>query len=123
MIFDSNVLIQAAKEPAPQVIGMLAQGECATASVVRIEVYGFKGLVSGEKLALDEIFKHLQLHELTKPVVERAITLRQERKMGLADAIIAATALVHALPLVTRNGDDFKHIKELRLMDPFDPKA
>ena len=39
--------------------------------------------------------------------------------MGLADAIIVATALVHGLRLVTRNADDFKHVAGLELLDPF----
>ena len=39
--------------------------------------------------------------------------------MGLADTIIAATALVHDLPLVTRNEEDFKHVTGLRVVNPF----
>jgi predicted nucleic acid-binding protein len=38
----------------------------------------------------------------------------------LGDAIIAATALVHGLTLVTRNVDDFKHIAGLELENPFE---
>jgi predicted nucleic acid-binding protein len=52
-------------------------------------------------------------------VVTTAIMLRQERKMALGDAVIAATALTHNLPLVTRNTQDFKHVAGLRLLDPF----
>jgi len=58
--------------------------------------------------------------EITSEIVERAISLRQERKIGLGDAIVAATALVHELPLATRNTKDFKWIAELNLIDPFD---
>ena len=39
--------------------------------------------------------------------------------MGLADAIIAATALVHGLRLVTRNESDFKHVTGLQVTNPF----
>jgi predicted nucleic acid-binding protein len=52
-------------------------------------------------------------------VIQQAIVLRQLRKMSLADAIIAATALAPDLPLVTRNVDDFKHIAGLKLINPF----
>jgi hypothetical protein len=55
-------------------------------------------------------------------VAERAVTLRQQRKMGLGDANIAATALVHQCPLVTRNVDDFKHIAGHELEKPFKAK-
>jgi len=37
----------------------------------------------------------------------------------LDDAIIAATTLVHGLPLASRNVGDFKPVAGLRLVDPF----
>jgi predicted nucleic acid-binding protein len=46
--------------------------------------------------------------------------LRQQKKTSLADAVIAATALAHDLPLVTRNVDDFKHVAGLKLINPFE---
>ena len=36
-------------------------------------------------------------------IAARAIALRRQKKMSLADSILAATALLHRLPLVTRN--------------------
>ena len=38
--------------------------------------------------------------------------------MGLGDALIAATAPVHGLTLVTRNVKDFRWIDGLDLLDP-----
>ena len=58
-------------------------------------------------------------HALDDAVIERAISLRQIRKMGAMDAIIAATALEYDLTLVTRNVDDFKHVENLKLVNPF----
>jgi hypothetical protein len=119
MLLDSNILIHASRAPAPAIWNLLANGNCATASVVRIEVYGFTGLDHIEQAALDEIFRHLHTLPLDDSVVARAITLRQQRRMSLADAVIAATASAHDLPLATRNSRDFKHVSGLRLIDPF----
>jgi toxin FitB len=119
MLLDSNILIYAAKEQMPEIETMVTSAENAVASVVQIEVYGFPSLKAEEKSALDVLFRRLIVHPLDTAVVERAISLRQQRKMGLADAIIAATALVHGLPLVTRNVGDFKHVAGLNLFDPF----
>ena len=38
--------------------------------------------------------------------------------MSLGDAIIAAAALVHDLPLATRNVRDFRWISDLRIVNP-----
>lgn len=55
---------------------------------------------------------------LSDAVMCQAVRLRQQRRMGLGDAIIAATALVHDLTLVTHNVQDFHRIRGLRLLDP-----
>lgn len=56
---------------------------------------------------------------MSEAVGEGAILLRQTRRMKLGDALIAATALLYDLPLVTRNVDDFKHIAGLQIINPF----
>ena len=40
--------------------------------------------------------------------------------MSLGDAIIAGTAVVYDLTVVTRNIDDFRWISDLKLLNPFD---
>ncbi len=119
MLLDSNILIYAAKEQMPEIETMVTSEENAVASVVQIEVYSFPGLKAEEKAALDVLFRRLTVHPLDTVVIEQAIALRQQRKMGLADAIVAATALVHGVPLGTRKVSDFKQVAGLKLVDPF----
>jgi toxin FitB len=119
MLLDSNILIYAANQSAPEIESLATAAENSVASVTQIEVYGFTGLKPEEKAALDILFRRLTVHPLDAVVIERAIALRQDSKIGLADAIIAATALVHDLKLVTRNEEDFKHVAGLRTSNPF----
>jgi len=54
---------------------------------------------------------------LTPDVVSQCVTIRRSRKIKNPDAIIAATAIVHKLTLIT-NDSDFNNIKGLKLTDP-----
>ena len=118
MLFDSNVLILAAKHSFPNVVEMLGSEGAATASLVRIEVYGYHQLSGEEQSALDALFGQLLQYELTAPVIDAAIAIRRKHRTRLADAIIAATAIVYDVPLVTRNIADFRNIEGLRILDP-----
>jgi toxin FitB len=97
--------------------------EACIASVTRIEVLGFprfEQLESEKQKRLVQLVSSLPEIGLDEAVIQRAIALRRERKMNLADSIIAATALRHGMSLVTRNVDDYKHAKGLTLINPFD---
>ena len=52
-----------------------------------------------------------------------AISIRRVYKTKLPDAIIAATAIVCKSALITHNRTDFKKIKGLSLVDPFEFEA
>jgi predicted nucleic acid-binding protein len=52
---------------------------------------------------------------IDRTVAERAGRIRRESGIRLPDALIAATAIVHGLGLVTRNRSDFEHVRSLRL--------
>lgn len=56
---------------------------------------------------------------LSKPIVDRTIKIKQSRNIKLPDAAIAATALSKKFTLVTRNTEDFKGVK-VRVYNPFD---
>jgi toxin FitB len=122
MLCDSNILIYAA-DPDDTVCSAYAEDPSACISIVsRIEVLGFPGfhqLAHGQAHRLEEIVGSLVEFSIDEDIIQKAIELRRQKRISLADAIIAATALIHALPLVTRNPDDFKHIAGLQLINPF----
>jgi predicted nucleic acid-binding protein len=57
---------------------------------------------------------------IDEAVIDRTISIRQAKKIGLGDAIIAATALQHNLKLMTHNTKDFKDIEGLQLINPYE---
>lgn len=122
MLCDSNIVVYAA-EPGDVVCSSFLTDERAMiASVTRIEVLGFPGfssLGSDRQDRLHSLVTSTTEAALDDEVILRAVALRQQKKMGLGDAIIAATALEYDLPLVTRNVDDFKHIDGLKVINPF----
>jgi toxin FitB len=119
MVLDTNILIYSTKPGGERLRPWLDDPGAIVSIVTRIEALGFSGISAEEEAALEGALRSLPQTGLTETVATRAVTLRQARKMGLADAIIAATALAHDLPLVTRNVDDFKHITGLNLINPF----
>lgn len=83
-----------------------------------IESFGYQNLTPEEFRQFETIFLRTWILPLTDTIADQAISLRQQRRMGLGDAIIAATAIVHCLTLVTHNTEDFRWIGGLELPDP-----
>lgn len=121
-LLDSNIVIAAAVPEAEGLRADLSTEPCVISIVTRIEVLGFHRLSAEEENGLREFLARAETIALDDVVAARSIALRQQRRMGLGDAIIAATALVHGMALVTRNVDDFKHIAGLELKNPFKTK-
>lgn len=83
-----------------------------------MELYAAPSISTAEELALDTFTQASTILPLDEPVIAQTIALRRHYRRKLPDAIIAATALVHDLTLVTRNVADFKAITGLRVLDP-----
>lgn len=92
--------------------------EACYASITVIETLGFHEITSVEQRKLTQILEAYQMIDLSESIIQRAVTLRQDRKMSLGDSIIAATALEHSLTLWTANTKDFAHIQGLNMFNP-----
>jgi predicted nucleic acid-binding protein len=120
MLLDSNIIIYAAKPGYEALQRFIAKHAPAVSAISRVEVLGYHLLTELDRKNFGDFFAAANVLPISDPVLSKAIELRQMRKLSLGDALIAGTALVHSLPLVTRNVADFSWIDGLSLLDPFE---
>lgn len=83
----------------------------------QIELLAFNSSLA-ELQTLKDFIDVANVLPLSEGVVQKTIELRKNHKIKLPDAIIAATALVYNLTLVTRNRGDFIRVAMLSVVDP-----
>jgi predicted nucleic acid-binding protein len=76
-----------------------------------------------EAIKLSQLMRHATILPINQPVIETTVQIRQQKKIGLGDAIIAATAIVHNRILVTRNVSDFKSVDNLVIFNPWEGES
>lgn len=119
-LVDSNILIYAAQEEYAFLRELLEQNDIGVSELTKLEVLGFHGLTEEEESYFNAIFSIVEILPMTTAVVNKAIELRQNSNMKSADAIIAATSILHCEELITRNVGDFNHIDEITINNPID---
>ena len=120
MLLDSNIIIYAVQNDNPELLELVQDPESSTSIVSYVEVLGYPDLTEENKQAFERIFASIRIFPLNLAIAGRSVALRQQRRMGLGDAFIAATALEHDLTLLTRNTSDFRWIEGIDLKDPIE---
>ena len=121
ILMDTNAIIglvgSLLPAPAAEWLKAVMAGDTHHVSAVtRIELFS-KQLGPSETATLAGFVQSTKMIGLEEPIIQRTIALRQQRKMKLPDAIIAATVLVHNLLPVTRNLADFRNTPGLAVLN------
>jgi len=119
MLLDSNIFIYAIQPKHEQLRKWCVGIEISASDITRLEVFGYHQLAERDKEDFIKLFARTEIYPVTKTIIDLGITLRQQRKISIGDAIIAATALKYHEILATRNIDDFNWISGLSVIDPF----
>ena len=119
-LLDTNILIYSGEADfASLLLSYVTDEQNIVSIITKVETLGFSRITMAQVSFFESIFELLTIEPISNQVAERAIKLRQQRKMTLGDALIAATALEYNCTLVTRNISDFDWIKGLVLENPF----
>ena len=86
--------------------------------ITKIETLGFTSGNTNVDNNTTAFINFATIFELTREIAQQTINFKKAHKFKTPDAIIAATALVHKLTLITRNIKDFKNINLLKTINP-----
>ncbi|MFM8901437.1 MAG: type II toxin-antitoxin system VapC family toxin [Burkholderiales bacterium] len=123
MLVDTDVLIWHLRgyPQATRQLDALPQLELSAVSYFEV----LQGMLNkAELLAVQKMLskRHANILPITAPITQQAIALMEELTLShglqMGDALIASTALVHELPLLTGNVKHFSPIPGLRI-EPF----
>ncbi|MBF0628919.1 MAG: type II toxin-antitoxin system VapC family toxin [Magnetococcales bacterium] len=118
MIIDTNIIIYSVR-PTSVLLHVWMLEQMPFYSVIsRVESLGYNRLTSADRFALEAVLSCMSILYPTPETFEKAIRLRQQRRISLGDALIAATALEHHQILATANVEDFAWIQGLTVINP-----
>ena len=120
-LIDTNTVIDYLDNKLPSNAANMLDGEELEMSVIsRMELLSWPNAEPKQMSVLNQFISSVLIWGLDEPVILKGIEVRKSNQIKLPDAIIAATSIVHGLNLVTRNINDFKNIKGIKLINPWE---
>lgn len=125
-LIDTNIAIyflDAQLTPAGMIylVKALNAGDCYISVISKMELLGWTFKSPTDEQKAKDFVDELNVISLTDTIADKTIEIRKSRpKTKLPDAIIAATALVNDMVLITRNTPDFIGVRDLETVNPFE---
>ena len=120
-LIDTNIAIASLGNKLPQEGAFFMKAIPPAISVItQIELLGWYGVSAVDLIPLTSFVDKSFIYPINPAITDKCIWLSQNHHIKTPDAIIAATALVHNLTLLTRNTGDFKRIEGLKFVNPFE---
>jgi predicted nucleic acid-binding protein len=117
-LIDTNIIIYSTQDVLNINDFVKDEDDLYISSITYIETMGFQFQDKEEEEKVAMLCESFERIFLTKEIEKQTIRIRKANKIKLPDAIIAATAIVYNLTLVTHNIDDFKNIQGLKILNP-----
>jgi predicted nucleic acid-binding protein len=119
-LIDSNVIIDFCNGKLPETSKQfLIQIDPEISIITNIELFATKNIPEKEYTLIERFIDLTTIHPVSTDLVKMTIDIRRSTSIKLPDAIIAATAIVHQLPLISRNKADFRKVEDLQIIDPY----
>ena len=94
-------------------------GRPVISAITEIELLCWKTTTRKDQEVLYNFIGDSLVIELEQPIKLKTADIRKACRIKLLDAIIAATAIMYNLSLISRNTTDFKNIPALTIINPY----
>ncbi|HFA51832.1 MAG TPA: PIN domain-containing protein [Bacteroidetes bacterium] len=123
-IIDTNILIYFLNDTLTSkgsdfLVKAFQNQEANISVITKIEILGFPFSDAASEIKATKLINSLSIFPLSNEIVNKTIGIRKFKKIKVADAIIAATAIINDLTLISRNEKDFKNLPGLNFINPF----
>lgn len=123
-LWDTNTAIYYLQQQFPPnaekfIDELLEDEQPVISAITEIELLCWKTATAQDLQVLQSFISDALVIELEQPIKLKTAEIRKAHKIKLPDAIIAATAIIYELTLISRNVSDFKGIQGLMVIDPF----
>lgn len=121
-LLDTNTIIDFLNAKLPLNANQLLFSIDPKVSVItRIELFSSTKISDKELIALNDFIEIITIYDtINLEIITICIDLRKKYKIKLPDALIAATAIINNLILITRNTKDFENVLELKCINPYE---
>lgn len=99
---------------------ILKDGQPIISAITEIELLCWKSATEKDLSLLHNFINDASVIELEQSIKLKAATIRKAHRIKLPDAIIAATAIVYDLTLLSRNVSDFINIDGLKIVNSWE---
>ncbi len=124
ILLDTNILIDYLHgvEKSGELVRRIRaeKSYCYISTITEAEIFSGKDIKGAQDMKMiDELLNLFLKAELTSQIAQTAGLIRGHYNIKLADAAIAATAVVLGYKLLTKNISDFKRISGLDVEEPY----
>lgn len=124
-LWDTNTAIYYLQQQFPPsaekfIDELLLEAQPCISAITEIELLCWKTATNKDLQVLHNFINDALIIELEQSIKIKTADIRKQHKIKLPDAIIASTALIYDLTLITRNTKDFQDIVGLATVNPWE---
>jgi predicted nucleic acid-binding protein len=112
-LFDTNVTISFLNDDKLRPSALQLELSFVISVITELELLSSNKITKSEEKAINELLANTFIIGIEEDIKANTIILRRKYALKLPEAIIASTALINKIPLVT-NDKIFKRVKEIK---------